>query len=216
MQLHLNMDAARRQVLSNPELRQRYDQHGAEGISDVNLADSAEFFGALFGSTQFDHLVRRPPRTCRWLDQLCQSFCPANKTASTTPWSCFIVERQAHRPAADWPWHCAQMVSSFMYDCVRGSTIERPLISTRVFLCCKRVPCLSPCTRLSSIAPTGGRAVHRVDREERRRAPLGAGEGSAEGARGRACGAAHRAAQALRVRRRGGLPGGQPNPESQP
>ena len=45
-------------MLSNPELRQRYDQHGAEGISDVNLADSAEFFGALFGSTQFDHLVR--------------------------------------------------------------------------------------------------------------------------------------------------------------
>ena len=46
------------QVLSNPELRQRYDQHGAEGVSDVNLADSAEFFGALFGSTQFDHLAR--------------------------------------------------------------------------------------------------------------------------------------------------------------
>ena len=52
-------------MLSNPELRQRYDQHGAEGISDVNLADSAEFFGALFGSTQFDHLVRRPHHPCR-------------------------------------------------------------------------------------------------------------------------------------------------------
>ena len=53
------------QVLSNPELRQRYDQHGAEGVSDVNLADSAEFFGALFGSTQFEHLARdRPPYAC--------------------------------------------------------------------------------------------------------------------------------------------------------
>jgi len=48
-------------VLSNPELRQRYDQHGAEGVSDVNLADSAEFFGALFGSTQFEHLARARP-----------------------------------------------------------------------------------------------------------------------------------------------------------
>ena len=53
------------QVLSNPELRQRYDQHGAEGISDVNLADSAEFFGALFGSTQFDHLARTPSCVAR-------------------------------------------------------------------------------------------------------------------------------------------------------
>ena len=52
-------------MLSNPELRQRYDQHGTEGISDVNLADGADFFGALFGSTRFDHLVRRPHHLCR-------------------------------------------------------------------------------------------------------------------------------------------------------
>ena len=37
------------QVLSNPELRERYDKHGEQAL-DVDLMDSAEFFTMLFGS----------------------------------------------------------------------------------------------------------------------------------------------------------------------
>ena len=44
------------QVLGNAELRQRYDQHGAEGL-DVNFMDGAEFFTMLFGSDSFEHLL---------------------------------------------------------------------------------------------------------------------------------------------------------------
>ncbi|KAK9865762.1 hypothetical protein WJX84_008412 [Apatococcus fuscideae] len=44
------------QVLSNPELRARYDQHGEEGL-DVNFMDGAEFFTMLFGCDRFEHLV---------------------------------------------------------------------------------------------------------------------------------------------------------------
>jgi curved DNA-binding protein CbpA len=44
------------QVLGSPELRARYDAHGAEGL-DVNYVDGAEFFAALFGSDRFEHLV---------------------------------------------------------------------------------------------------------------------------------------------------------------
>ena len=37
------------QVLSNPELRERYDKHGEQAL-DVDFMDSAEFFTMLFGS----------------------------------------------------------------------------------------------------------------------------------------------------------------------
>lgn len=47
-------------MLSNSELRERYDQHGSQGL-DVNFMDGADFFGALFGSMAFDHLVRATP-----------------------------------------------------------------------------------------------------------------------------------------------------------
>ncbi|GBF89781.1 hypothetical protein Rsub_02951 [Raphidocelis subcapitata] len=45
------------QVLSNPELRARYDRSGAEGLDQVDFMDSAAFFSALFGSEMFDYLV---------------------------------------------------------------------------------------------------------------------------------------------------------------
>ncbi|RMZ52642.1 hypothetical protein APUTEX25_000761 [Auxenochlorella protothecoides] len=44
------------QVLGNPDLRARYDAHGAEGL-DVNYVDGAAFFTALFGSDRFEHLA---------------------------------------------------------------------------------------------------------------------------------------------------------------
>ena len=44
------------QVLSNADLRAKYDQHGVEGL-DVNFMDSAEFFSMLFGSERFEHLL---------------------------------------------------------------------------------------------------------------------------------------------------------------
>ena len=37
------------QVLSNPDLRERYDKHGEQAL-DVDFMDSAEFFTMLFGS----------------------------------------------------------------------------------------------------------------------------------------------------------------------
>ena len=43
-------------MLSNPELRARYDQHGEDGL-DVNFMDGAEFFTMLFGCDRFEHLV---------------------------------------------------------------------------------------------------------------------------------------------------------------
>lgn len=44
------------QVLSNEELRRKYDEHGCDGL-DVNFMDGGEFFNMLFGSDQFEHLV---------------------------------------------------------------------------------------------------------------------------------------------------------------
>ena len=44
------------QVLSNADLRAKYNQHGVEGL-DVNFMDSAEFFSMLFGSDRFEHLL---------------------------------------------------------------------------------------------------------------------------------------------------------------
>ena len=42
------------QVLSNPELRERYDKHGEQAL-DVDFMDSAEFFTMLFGSDRYAH-----------------------------------------------------------------------------------------------------------------------------------------------------------------
>jgi len=44
------------QVLSNPELRARYDRHGAAGV-DVEFVDPSMFFGMLFGSELFEPVV---------------------------------------------------------------------------------------------------------------------------------------------------------------
>lgn len=44
------------QVLSNDELRRKYDEHGSDGL-DVNFMDGGEFFNMLFGSDQFEHLI---------------------------------------------------------------------------------------------------------------------------------------------------------------
>ena len=44
------------QVLSNAELRKKYDAHGEKGL-DLNFVEGAEFFAALFGSDRFEHLV---------------------------------------------------------------------------------------------------------------------------------------------------------------
>mmetsp|Transcript_11892 Transcript_11892/g.25534 ORF Transcript_11892/g.25534 Transcript_11892/m.25534 type:complete len:570 (-) Transcript_11892:2455-4164(-) len=44
------------QVLGNPDLRERYDKHGAEAL-DVNFMDGGEFFNMLFGNDMFEHLV---------------------------------------------------------------------------------------------------------------------------------------------------------------
>jgi hypothetical protein len=43
-------------VLSNPVLRARYDAHGAAGLGPA-WVDPALFFGCLFGSEAFTHLV---------------------------------------------------------------------------------------------------------------------------------------------------------------
>ncbi|KAF8067261.1 ATJ10 [Scenedesmus sp. PABB004] len=44
------------QVLSNPELRAKYDKHGAAGL-DVELVDAGVIFGSLFGSELFEPIV---------------------------------------------------------------------------------------------------------------------------------------------------------------
>eukprot|EP00775_Hariotina_reticulata_P004774 gene4774-5024_t len=44
------------QVLSNPDLRARYDKHGAAGL-DVEFVDPSMFFGMLFGSELFEPVV---------------------------------------------------------------------------------------------------------------------------------------------------------------
>lgn len=43
-------------MLSNPALRERYDQHGLDGL-DINFMDGAQFYSCLFGSELFDYLV---------------------------------------------------------------------------------------------------------------------------------------------------------------
>lgn len=44
------------QILSDDDLRARYDAHGVDGL-DVNFIDGAELFSALFGSDKFAHLI---------------------------------------------------------------------------------------------------------------------------------------------------------------
>ena len=53
------------QVLSNPELRQKYDVHGKEGVEDAPIMDSSMFFTMVFGSDKFDRFVGEP-----WLAML--------------------------------------------------------------------------------------------------------------------------------------------------
>jgi DnaJ-class molecular chaperone len=44
------------QVLSNPELRAKYDKYGSSGL-DVEFADASMIFGMLFGSELFEPIV---------------------------------------------------------------------------------------------------------------------------------------------------------------
>lgn len=44
------------QVLSNPELRAKYDKYGSSGL-DVEFADPSMIFGMLFGSELFEPIV---------------------------------------------------------------------------------------------------------------------------------------------------------------
>eukprot|EP00878_Enallax_costatus_P019984 GHUV01021104.1.p1 GENE.GHUV01021104.1~~GHUV01021104.1.p1 ORF type:complete len:161 (-),score=33.11 GHUV01021104.1:1004-1453(-) len=44
------------QVLSNPDLREKYDKHGTTGL-DVEFVDPSTIFGMLFGSELFEPIV---------------------------------------------------------------------------------------------------------------------------------------------------------------
>jgi len=45
------------QVLSNPELRQKYDSRGKDGLGDLPVIDASAFFAALFGSDQMEMFI---------------------------------------------------------------------------------------------------------------------------------------------------------------
>eukprot|EP00238_Polyblepharides_amylifera_P001348 CAMPEP_0196571170 /NCGR_PEP_ID=MMETSP1081-20130531/1335_1 /TAXON_ID=36882 /ORGANISM="Pyramimonas amylifera, Strain CCMP720" /LENGTH=542 /DNA_ID=CAMNT_0041887987 /DNA_START=240 /DNA_END=1868 /DNA_ORIENTATION=+ len=47
------------QVISNEELRVKYDEKGKDGLKDEPIIDATAFFAMLFGSEQFEHLVGR-------------------------------------------------------------------------------------------------------------------------------------------------------------
>mmetsp|Transcript_804 Transcript_804/g.1705 ORF Transcript_804/g.1705 Transcript_804/m.1705 type:complete len:544 (-) Transcript_804:2563-4194(-) len=47
------------QVLSNEDLRVKYDQSGKDGLTNEKMIDATAFFAMLFGSERFDHLVGR-------------------------------------------------------------------------------------------------------------------------------------------------------------
>ena len=47
------------QVLSNDELRAKYDAQGKDGLGDTEFVDTSAFFAALFGSDKFEPLVGR-------------------------------------------------------------------------------------------------------------------------------------------------------------
>eukprot|EP00475_Leptophrys_vorax_P011777 TRINITY_DN18281_c0_g1_i1.p1 TRINITY_DN18281_c0_g1~~TRINITY_DN18281_c0_g1_i1.p1 ORF type:complete len:506 (-),score=145.75 TRINITY_DN18281_c0_g1_i1:28-1524(-) len=44
------------QTLSDPEMRQRYDEHGKEGVNQPDI-DPVQLFSMVFGSEQFEHLI---------------------------------------------------------------------------------------------------------------------------------------------------------------
>lgn len=79
------------QVLSNADLRAKYDAHGVEGL-DVNFMDSAEFFSMLFGSDRFEHLLGELSlaQMTRCL-LLCLSRSWFIKTANAVPFSYRIL-----------------------------------------------------------------------------------------------------------------------------
>jgi curved DNA-binding protein CbpA len=45
------------QILSNEELRAKYDLNGASGVSDAPVMDSSAFFAVIFGSEKFESIV---------------------------------------------------------------------------------------------------------------------------------------------------------------
>ena len=45
------------QVLSDPELRKKYDSRGKDGLGDIPVIDASAFFAALFGSDQMEMFV---------------------------------------------------------------------------------------------------------------------------------------------------------------
>lgn len=45
------------QVLSNPQLREKYDKDGKEEVNEANLMDPTAFFAMVFGSEDFEPLV---------------------------------------------------------------------------------------------------------------------------------------------------------------
>ncbi|KAI8899650.1 X-domain of DnaJ-containing-domain-containing protein [Globomyces pollinis-pini] len=45
------------QILSNPQLRASYDQHGTDGVDQKGLLDSAQLYEAIFGSQRFESYV---------------------------------------------------------------------------------------------------------------------------------------------------------------
>mmetsp|Transcript_22995 Transcript_22995/g.42322 ORF Transcript_22995/g.42322 Transcript_22995/m.42322 type:complete len:434 (+) Transcript_22995:38-1339(+) len=45
------------QVLSDPELREKYDKHGKSGLNGNAFVDPADLFGMMFGGGKFDHLI---------------------------------------------------------------------------------------------------------------------------------------------------------------
>ena len=50
------------QVLSNDELRAKYDKEGKQALEEHGLVDSSHFFAMLFGSEPFEYLIGAPPR----------------------------------------------------------------------------------------------------------------------------------------------------------
>ena len=45
------------QVLSDPQLRARYDKFGKQAVDGTNFVDPSELFNMAFGGGKFEHLV---------------------------------------------------------------------------------------------------------------------------------------------------------------